>query len=127
MSNEKNWKEILTPSEFEVLRNSGTERPFSGKYNMFSKDGVYYCKGCQTALFDNSAKFDSGCGWPSFSDPISKDSIKYIEDFSHGMHRIEVRCSKCDSHLGHVFDDGPGPKGTRYCINSICLIHQDDL
>lgn len=127
MSGEKNWKEILSPIEYEVLRNSGTERPFTGKYNAFFEDGVYYCKGCKAPLFDNKTKFNAGCGWPSFFDVVSKEKLKYIEDNTHGMKRVEVRCANCDSHLGHVFNDGPHPTGLRYCINSVCLTHEDDL
>ena len=118
---DKEWKEILTPDEYNVLREKGTERPFTGKYwNTFEK-GVYKCSACGQVLFDSKTKFDAGCGWPSFSDVINNKNIVTKNDFSHGMHRIEVMCAKCGGHLGHVFDDGPQPTGQRYCINSISL------
>ena len=118
---EEEWKKQLTPEEFYVCRQAGTERAFSGKYHDFKGDGIYVCKCCKTPLFDSRAKFDSGSGWPSYFEPIDKDVIGEYKDYSHGMIRIEVRCNVCDAHLGHVFPDGPEPTGLRYCINSVCL------
>jgi len=115
------WRKKLTPAEYQVLRESGTEPPFSGEFASFDENGVYKCKGCGHALFDSSQKFNSGCGWPSFDNELNNANIKQVRDTSHGMIRTEVRCSHCDSHLGHIFDDGPTNTGLRYCINSICL------
>ncbi len=119
-SNEE-WKKILTPEEYYVCREAGTERAFTGEYWNHKADGIYRCKCCKTPLFDSKTKFDSGTGWPSYYEPIDPDVIKEVKDYSHGMIRIEVRCNVCDAHLGHVFEDGPQPTGLRYCINSICL------
>jgi peptide-methionine (R)-S-oxide reductase len=118
---QKDWKSILTKEEFFVCRKKGTEPAFSGNYDKFYEDGTYYCKCCENKLFNSSAKFDSGSGWPSFTSLIKKENITSIEDHSHGMTRVEVQCSKCDCHLGHVFDDGPRPANKRYCINSLSL------
>ena len=118
---EEEWKQELTPEEFYVCRQKGTERPFTGKYNDFKGDGVFVCKCCGNPLFDTATKFNSGTGWPSFYEPISQNAIEEHKDTSHGMIRTEVTCAKCDAHLGHVFPDGPKPTGLRYCINSICL------
>ncbi len=115
------WKEVLSPEEFRVLRQKGTERPFTGKYWNTFDDGVYKCAACEAVLFDSNSKFDSGCGWPSFSDIINNKNIITKDDLSFGMHRIEVICGNCDGHLGHVFDDGPKPTGLRYCINSVSI------
>jgi len=117
----KEWKKILTPEQYKVLRKSGTERPFTGKYNMFFEEGTYLCAACGTPLFNSKEKFDHGCGWPSFSAAIDSGSVDLHEDNSLGMNRIEVRCATCGSHLGHVFDDGPAPTGERYCINSVAM------
>lgn len=119
----KNWKEVLNPTEYAVLREGGTERPFTGEYWDTTTEGVYSCRACSTELFRSSEKFDSHCGWPSFFQPLAEDRVRYIEDRSLGMIRVEVRCAACDSHLGHVFE-GEGyntPTDLRYCINSVCL------
>jgi peptide-methionine (R)-S-oxide reductase len=118
---QEEWKEQLTPEEFSVCREHATEAPFSGKYYNNKAEGVYRCKCCDAPLFDSSTKFDSGTGWPSYFEPYSENAITEINDISLGMTRIEVRCSKCDAHLGHLFPDGPEPTGLRYCINSVCL------
>ena len=115
------WKKKLTPQQFEITRRGGTERPYSGYYLNNKDDGVYSCICCGTILFDSKTKFNSHSGWPSFTDPYDNKVIKSLIDNSHFMTRTEVRCSKCDSHLGHVFPDGPGESGLRYCINSISL------
>jgi peptide-methionine (R)-S-oxide reductase len=115
------WREQLTPEEYHVLREAGTERAFTGEYTDTETKGVYKCRACGAKLFESDTKFHSGCGWPSFYQPIT-DTVKYLEDNSFGMKRVEVRCANCDSHLGHVFPDGYGtPTGDRYCINSISL------
>ncbi|QXI39892.1 MULTISPECIES: peptide-methionine (R)-S-oxide reductase MsrB [Pseudomonas] len=115
------WRAMLDPAQYQVCRLKGTERPFSGKYNSERRDGIYHCICCDLALFDAKAKFDSGCGWPSFYEPIEAAAMIEIRDTSHGMIRTEVTCAQCDAHLGHVFPDGPPPTGLRYCINSVCL------
>ncbi len=118
---EEEWKEKLTEEQYRVLRLKGTERPFTGKYWNNKQKGIYYCAGCGTPLFDSSSKFESGCGWPSFSNPIKDSKIKEETDINFNMRRTEVLCEKCGGHLGHVFKDGPKPMGLRYCINSISL------
>jgi len=115
------WKAMLDPEQYNVCRLSATERPFTGKYNSEKRAGIYHCICCDAPLFDSKAKFDSGCGWPSFYQPIAEQAMAEIRDTSHGMIRTEVKCSTCDAHLGHVFPDGPPPTGLRYCINSVCL------
>ena len=115
------WKLILSKESYKVTRESGTERPFTGKYWNFDQDGTYKCICCSEPLFESGTKFDAGCGWPSFFLPINTKSIKEIEDNTFGMSRTEVKCSKCDAHLGHVFNDGPEPSGLRYCINSVSI------
>ncbi len=112
------WREKLNEHEFEICRNKGTEKPFSGEYWDFREEGNYHCKCCGTLLFTSDTKFDAGCGWPSFSQPAESAAIQENRDLSLGMIRIEVVCVKCDCHLGHIFDDGPHPTGLRYCINS---------
>ena len=118
---DQDWKKILTPSEFQILRKKGTEPPFSGKYVDFKKDGTFTCAACGNELFSSKTKFESGTGWPSFWDVISEGNVELIIDKSHGMVRKEVTCSRCGGHLGHVFDDGPDPTNKRYCINSNAL------
>lgn len=118
---EAEWKQQLSPEQYAVLREAGTERPFTGALLNNKETGMYTCGACDAALFPSDAKYDSGCGWPSFTHPDTLEHVRLLEDRSHGMVRTEVRCKRCDSHLGHVFDDGPGPEGTRYCINSLSL------
>ena len=119
--NDQDWKEKLTPEQYEICRNKGTAPPFSGKYLNTKSTGTYYCLCCGNALFHSEKKFDSGTGWPSFWDPINVQSVSTKKDLSLAMLRTEVRCKQCDSHLGHVFEDGPEPTGLRYCINSVTL------
>ena len=115
------WRAQLDPMQFEVARHAATERPFSGKYWDHWDNGQYNCIGCGTPLFKADTKFDAGCGWPSYSEPINSEVIERITDRTHGMVRVEVRCNNCGSHLGHVFDDGPTPTGERFCINSAAI------
>lgn len=117
---EEEWKKTLTPKQYEVLREKGTEYPHTGKYNLHFEKGEYFCAGCGQKLFESKAKFESDCGWPSFDQAV-KGSVKYEKDTSFGMIRTEVLCAKCDGHLGHIFPDGPTETGERFCINSVSL------
>jgi peptide-methionine (R)-S-oxide reductase len=118
---ENEWKKILTKDEYLITRKKGTEAPFSGKEFNVINGGLFNCKCCNANLFTSSTKYDSGCGWPSFYDQISPEAIKKNNDNSNGMSRTEILCAKCDSHLGHIFEDGPNPTGQRYCVNSLSI------
>lgn len=118
---EEEWKKILSPEVYYIARQKGTERPWSSEFENSKEIGTYYCAACGNALFKSDTKFESGCGWPSFYEPISKAAIIYTPDNTHGMKRTEVQCGRCKSHLGHVFEDGPKPTGLRYCINGVVL------
>ena len=115
------WRERLTPEQYQVLRQGGTERAFTGEYDKNKASGEYLCAGCGTPLFTSDTKYDSGSGWPSFTAPVEDGAVEELRDSSHGMVRTEVRCATCEGHLGHVFPDGPGPEGLRYCMNSASL------
>jgi len=119
---DEHWREQLSDEEFRVCREQGTEPPFSGKLLHNKETGVYACTCCNAPLFVSDNKYDSGCGWPSFDAPINDTAVRYLKDLSHGMVRTEIRCAACDSHLGHVFEDGPQTTGERYCVNSVSLI-----
>ena len=119
-ASDKYWKENLSEESYRILREKGTEPPFSGKYNLHFENGYYLCKACENPLFKSGQKFDSGCGWPSFDDAI-KGSVKNVLDKSHGMIRTEIVCNNCGGHLGHVFNDGPTKTGQRYCVNSLSV------
>ena len=118
---DEEWKKVLSPQQFEVLREKGTERPYTGKYYLSTEKGIYVCAACGAELFRSDAKFDAGCGWPSFSDVVDSSKVVYTKDNTLGMTRTEITCARCGGHLGHVFDDGPAPTHLRYCINSVSI------
>jgi peptide-methionine (R)-S-oxide reductase len=125
-TNDEEWRKRLTPEQYAVLRQAGTERPFTGEYVDTEDDGIYRCMACGNVLFESDTKYHSGCGWPSFTETVSPDAVELLEDRSHGMLRTEVRCARCHSHLGHVFNDGPRDRGgQRYCMNSVALELQE--
>jgi len=121
VKSDEEWRRELTPEQFAVARKAGTERAFTGQYADNHDDGVYQCVCCGTPLFDSAAKFESGSGWPSFFEPVVEEDLEETTDRSHGMKRVEVKCARCDAHLGHLFPDGPRPTGLRYCMNSASL------
>ncbi len=118
---DEEWRQKLTPEQYDICRQKGTERPFTGKYTDCKDEGTYHCICCGTHLFDSKTKFDSGSGWPSFRQTVDADCISEHFDNSHGMRRVEITCTTCDAHIGHVFEDGPQPTGLRYCVNSTSL------
>lgn len=125
MKTDKDWKEILSPEAYHILREKGTERAFTGKYDKHFEKGVYVCAGCSMELFDSSSKFNSHCGWPSFDSALN-EKVSELKDTSHGMIRVEIVCSNCGGHLGHVFPDGPTQTGLRYCVNSLSLDFKEE-
>ena len=123
---EEQWKQELTTEQYNVLRNCGTEPPFTGKYYKHNEQGIYYCAACGARLFRSDTKYDSGSGWPSFYEAMDKKAVIEVPDNSFGMQRIEIKCASCNSHLGHIFPDGPQPTGLRYCVNSVSLDFKKD-